>query len=154
MQDSLIHHLNTMTTWVIFWNVWLIRIFVRDEIYLPHCRKLQCQQVQIQFRSVVSRAGFFATPWTAASQGSLKKKYIYIYIVIKNTTFFFKIIQICVVVQFLSHVWLFATPWTATRQASLSFSISWSLLKLVFIGLVMPSNHLIFCRLLLLLPSH
>ena len=54
-----------------------------------------------------------------------------------------------VVIQLLSHVWLFVTPWTA-RQASLSFTISWSLLRLVFIESVMPSNHLILCHPLLL----
>ena len=45
------------------------------------------------------------------------------------------------------------TPWTAVLQASLSFSISWSLLKLMSIESVMPSNHLILCHPLLLLPS-
>ena len=45
------------------------------------------------------------------------------------------------------------TPWIAARQASLSFTVSWSLLKLMFIELVMPFNHLIFCYPLLLLPS-
>ena len=53
----------------------------------------------------------------------------------------------------LSHVQLFATPWTATHQASLSFTISQSLLKLMPSELVMPSNHLILCCPLLLLPS-
>ena len=56
-------------------------------------------------------------------------------------------------VQSLSHVQLFATPWTVSRQASLSFTISQSLLKLMSIELVMPSNHLTLCRPLLLLPS-
>ena len=56
-------------------------------------------------------------------------------------------------VHSLSCVWLFETPWTAIRQTSLSITNSWSLLKLVSIELVMPSNHLIFCRPLLLLPS-
>ena len=56
-------------------------------------------------------------------------------------------------VQSLSHVWLFATPWTAARQVSLSITNSWSLLKLMFIESVMPSNHLILCRPLLLPPS-
>ena len=56
-------------------------------------------------------------------------------------------------VQSLSHVWLFATPWTAAHQASLSITNSWSLLKLMSIELLMPSNHLILCRPLLLLPS-
>ena len=53
----------------------------------------------------------------------------------------------------LSHVQVFVTPWTAARQASLSFTISWNLLKLMSIESVMPSNHLILCRPLLLLPS-
>ena len=57
------------------------------------------------------------------------------------------------IVQSLSHVQFFATPWTATCQASLSFTISQILLKLMAIKLVMPSNHLIFCNPLLLLPS-
>ena len=55
--------------------------------------------------------------------------------------------------QSLSRIQLFATPWTAACQASLSITNSWSLLKLMSIELVMPSNHLIFCCLLLLLPS-
>ena len=46
------------------------------------------------------------------------------------------------------------TPWTAARQASLSITNYWSLLKLMSIELVMPSNHLILCRPLLLLPSN
>ena len=56
-------------------------------------------------------------------------------------------------VQFLSCVWLFVTPWTAACQASLSFTISWSLLKLMSIELVMPFNHLILCCPLFFLPS-
>ena len=53
----------------------------------------------------------------------------------------------------LSHVRLFATPWTTACQASLSITNSWSLLRLMSIELVMPSNHLILCHPLLLLPS-
>ena len=53
----------------------------------------------------------------------------------------------------LSHVWLFATPWTTACQASLSITNSWSLLKLMSIESVMPSNHLILCHPILLLPS-
>ena len=56
-------------------------------------------------------------------------------------------------VQSLSHVRLFATPWTAARQASLSITSSRSLPKPMPIESVMPSNHLILCRPLLLLPS-
>ena len=50
------------------------------------------------------------------------------------------------------HVWLFATEWTAAHQASLSFTVSWKLLRLMSSDLVMPSNHLILCSSLLLLP--
>ena len=56
-------------------------------------------------------------------------------------------------VQSLSHVHLFVTPWTAARQASLSIANSQSLLTLMSIESVMPSNHLILCCPLLLLPS-
>ena len=56
-------------------------------------------------------------------------------------------------VQLLSHVQLFVTPWTATHQSSLSISNSWSLPKLMSIELMVPSNHLILCRHLLLLHS-
>ena len=56
-------------------------------------------------------------------------------------------------VQSLSHVRLFATPWTAACQASLSITNSQSPPKLMSIELVMPSNHLILCPPLLLLPS-
>ena len=63
---------------------------------------------------------------------------------------------LCMCVQFsslLSQVQLFATPWTAALQASLSITNSQSLLKLMSIESVMPSNHLILCHSLLLLPS-
>ena len=56
-------------------------------------------------------------------------------------------------VQSLSRVQLFATPWTAAHQAFLSITTSCSLLKLMSIESVMPSNHLILCRPLLLPPS-
>ena len=56
-------------------------------------------------------------------------------------------------VQSLSHVWLFATPWTAARQASLFITSSQRPPKLMSIESVMPSNHLILCHPLLLLPS-
>ena len=55
-------------------------------------------------------------------------------------------------VQSLSCVQLFVTPWTAAHKTSLSITNSWSLLKLMYIESVRPSNHLILCR-LLLLPS-
>ena len=57
------------------------------------------------------------------------------------------------VVESLNCVQLFATPWTAAYQVSLSFTITWSLLKLMYIESVMSSNHLILCHPFLLLPS-
>ena len=56
-------------------------------------------------------------------------------------------------VRSLSYVWLFVTPWTAAQQASLSITNSWSPPKPMSIKSMMPSNHLILCRPLLLLPS-
>ena len=56
-------------------------------------------------------------------------------------------------VQLLSRVRLFVTPWTAAHQSSLSITNSWNLLKLMSIESMTPSNHLILCRPLLLLPS-
>ena len=61
--------------------------------------------------------------------------------------------SIAVAVQSLSHVWLFATPQTTACQASLSITNSHSSLRLMSIESVMPSNHLILCCPLLLLPS-
>ena len=63
-----------------------------------------------------------------------------------------KVDVIIVVVQWLNCVWLSAMPWSAAYQYSLSFTVSWSLLKLMSIELMMPSNHLIFYH-PLLLPS-
>ena len=56
-------------------------------------------------------------------------------------------------VQSLSHIQFFASSWTKERHASLSITKSWSLLKLMSMELMMPSNHLILCCPLLLLPS-
>ena len=70
----------------------------------------------------------------------------------------FSVGMICPLMQFssaqsLSHVWFFVTLWNGTHQASLSVTNSQSLLKLMSIELVMPSNHLILCHPLFLLPS-
>ena len=56
-------------------------------------------------------------------------------------------------VQLLIHGQIFAIPWTTAQQASLSITNSWSLLKCMSVESMMPSNHLIHCRPLLLLPS-
>ena len=85
----------------------------------------------------------------------IKEQFIYN----KNTYFNYTVWVLAVVyshissVQSRSHVWFLATPWTAARQASLSITNSWSLLKLMSIESMMPSNHLILCHPLLLPPS-
>ena len=69
-------------------------------------------------------------------------------LILKTTVSFCGVVV--VVVQSLGRVWLFETPLPAARQASLSFIVSWNLLKLKPIESVMPSNHLVLCRPLLL----
>ena len=62
-------------------------------------------------------------------------------------------IKSCCYMHSRSRIQLFATPWTAACQASLSFTVSWSLLKILSIELVMLPNHFILCHPFLLLPS-
>ena len=76
-----------------------------------------------------------------------------IVILVSHTLFLSIYFLIPLVVQLLSCAQLFAVPWTEAHQASLSFTLSQSLLKLMSIESMMPSNHLILCRSLLLLPS-
>ena len=79
------------------------------------------------------------------------KVYIHTYIYIYTHTHTH--IYIYIVVQLLTHVQLFAIPWTAACQPSLSLTMFQGLLKLMSIESVMPSNHLILCHPVLLLPS-
>ena len=85
-------------------------------------------------------------------QGSGVYCYKATYVVRKFFTMVGYNIRIFSSVQLLSHIQL-CNPWTAVRQASLSITNSWSLLKLISIESVMPSNHLILCHPLLLPPS-
>ena len=85
------------------------------------------------------------------TEGDSKGRTIrYVHIVDVRQLFWWAVILAFAVVQSPSHVWLSATPWTAARQASLSITTSHSLLKPMSSELVMPSNHLILCRPLLL----
>ena len=86
-----------------------------------------------------------STPWQETSRGLCFT--FWSYLLLTPLKQFFSS------VQSLSHVRLFVTPWTAARQASLSITNSQSLFKLMSTESVMPSNHLILCRPLLLLPS-
>ena len=92
----------------------------------------------------------FYKPWVLNAQLTFYKWFL-LFLVRFILTFL--VVVVVVVVQSLSHVQLFTSPWTAAHQASLSFTISQSLLKLISIELVMPSNHLILCRPLLFLSS-
>ena len=71
----------------------------------------------------------------------------------ESETFKSRVVPFAVVGPSVSHVQLFATLWIDAKQSSLSFSISQSLLKFMFIESVMPSNHLFLCHPFLLLPS-
>ena len=89
-----------------------------------------------------------ATPWTAACQATLSMGF--------SRQEYWSGLPVPTPAnqnQFSSVSQLFAIPWTAARQASLSMTNSWSLPKLMSIESVMPSNHLILCHSLLLLPS-
>ena len=98
--------------------------------------------------------GWFLSHWTTREvpQHFLKSS-VYRHIKHTGAERTTTILDFLVVVQLLSCIWLFATPWIAARQALLSFTISWSLLKLISIESVMLSNHPIFSRPVLLLPS-
>ena len=100
------------------------------------------------------------TTWTLVmNSGSAIHRCMSLNISVSSSIFFHKmqinipILINVVVVQVLSCVQLFATPWTTARQASLSFTISWSCLKIISFESVMPSDHLVLCHPLLLLPS-
>ena len=97
------------------------------------------------------QVGFYL--WIARLIQYLKSSFLWIsvWIIYLFHPFIFKLWV--VVAQSLSHVILFETPWTAACKAFLSFTISQSLIKLISIESTMPSNRLIFCHPLLLLPS-
>ena len=118
---------------------------------LPSRRRVGFSRVKGFLRCVCPAFSLEVCDWSRNKQGSMyyawkinRKRWPWNF----STEFHF------ISVQLLSHVWPLATPWTVARQASLSLSfiISWSLLKLLSIESVMPSNHLIHCHPLLLLP--
>jgi len=124
-----------------------------------------CNKSSVQ---LLSCDQLFATPWTVTRQASLSitncqslpKPMSIESVMLSNHLILCRpllllpwIFPSISSVQLLSCVWLFATPWTAAHQASLSITNFRSSPKLMFIESVMPSNHLILCRPLLLLPS-
>ena len=91
-------------------------------------------------------------PLSSAISQSLLKFLLIESVMLSDHLIQFKKVGRFSLVQSLSCVWLFTTPWTVAHQASLSFTNSWSLLTLMSVELVMPSNHVILCR-PFLLPS-
>ena len=83
---------------------------------------------------LLSRVRLFSTPWTTAYQAPPSMGF--------SRQEYWSGVPLPSPVQSLSHVQFFEPPWTATRQASLSFTISWSVLRLMSIKSMMPSNHL------------
>ena len=79
--------------------------------------------------------------------------YTWLFMQYIDNVVYYNVYTFVIVVQLLSLVWLFVTPWTAAHQASLFFTISQSLLRLMSIESMMPSNHPILSHPLLLLPS-
>ena len=126
---------------------------------------LQCMKVKSE-SEVAQSCLTLATPWTAASGAPLSMGFsrqecwsglllpspsLVNYLSPNGSPYSILGIQFSIV-QSISRVWLFATPWITARQDSLSFTNSWSLLKLMSIESAMPSSHLILCCPLLLLP--
>ena len=127
--------------------VWLSPFDVHLKLS-QHCLLISC--IPIQNKKLGGKkeyAGGFQSPYT------------FIHQLFKFFWPGFYLLQLLILLQYstvqsLSHVQLFETPWTSARQASLSINSSRSLLKLMSIQLVMPSNHLILCCPLLLLSSN
>ena len=144
----------TGLNWVItvptgFWSVWAAEVW---ELLV----KVIWGEIAGHWENICKFSMSYKYIWIQNWTQSLKKKYR-----LRNCLLMLEAeeytvwiwVQITSSVQSLSRVWLFVTTWTAARQASLSLTNSWSLLKLMSIESVMPSNHLILCRPLLLLPS-
>ena len=124
-----------MDLFVLF--VFFFFFFLPFFYFKPHFQgKRHQRSIQKMHFLMISVAGLCVSALSSRCQAQVTSRYVPV-----------------VVVQLLSRVWLFVTPWTVANQASLSFTISRSLLRLVSIELMMPSNHLILCCPLLLLPS-
>ena len=135
-----LYFLSWFSWWLRWWRICLqyrrpgFNPWVGKIVWRRECYPLQCSCLE---NSMDRGAWWKYNPWGRNKSDMTER-----------LTYFFLI-----VVQLLSRVWLSVTPWTAARQASLPFTISQSLLKLMSIESVMPSNHLVLCHPFLLLPS-
>ena len=146
---SRLSHVHVFATpWTVALQALLSMGFSRQEYWseLPFSSPGESSQPRDQTWVSCIAGGFFTVWTTGEAQQCIVDHYYKILVSIFPCTG--HLINIIVVV----HVRLFLTPWTAAHQAALSFTISWSLLKLMSVESVMPSNHLILCR-PLLLPS-
>ena len=130
------------------WNWWVCLRWLQNETIWVSNRlitKVEEDTIETYILKLPVVKAFYFLP--SCMSYHLLDEFLKIYFVIFNTW------CQCSSVQLLSHVWFFATPWTAACQASLSITNSWSPPKPMSIESLMPSNHLILCHPLLLLPS-
>ena len=138
-----------MYDWVPLLPTWNYNIIVK-QLHFDIKKLKQTTQKLKKNKNAFTKTSRPTNIWSVLDYGHLGLIKL-IYEIIHHTEGLYFFVKV-VVSQLLS-VQLFATPWTAAHQASLSFTISWSLLKLMSIEKVTFSNHCILCHLLLLLPS-
>ena len=121
-----------------FWDFpFIFRFWTFTTLQLIHCYSGSPFNLKIHIHMVHQFFSYFLFLWVL----------VHFLVTVSKSLIF------VVVVQLLNHVWLFVTPWTAALQTSLSSTISENFFKFMSIELLMPSNHLILCCPLLLLPS-
>ena len=152
-------HLSLLSCWLILFHCFYINIIARISRILirnvVHLSTSSTSNIKYTFESIYK--GTFT--FKLADISDFKNPTLFFYLIFFNSIFilYYRIVDVQYCVCFrccfsvAQSVPLFLTPWTAARQASLSFFISQSLLKLMSIKLVMPSNHSILCHPLLLL---
>ena len=128
-------------------NPWLIHVSVWQKP-LQYCKVISLQLIKINGKKLITTTKSGSTTLHSVSNAevSYPQQRLVLSVILVILVVFSS-------VQLLSHVQLFATPWIPAHQASLSITNSPNLLKLMSIESVMPSNHLVLCSPLLLLPS-
>ena len=109
-------------------------------------KKILCYEQTVSMSKKKKKLAFFSHP------GVYGWRFLINVVIFLEYSLLFKETEITVAPQSLSWVQIFVIPWTAAGQASLSFTTSWNLFKLMSIESTIPSNHLILCPPLLLLP--
>ena len=148
-QSIISHCLDTGLGHIICFNLWLSRCDVSMSLQcdlLCFLQKKGMFHVRIMLSLKPSFIKVMEKTWTSPKRRSrlVQQSLAQISLTLANFSQFSSVTQLCLAL---------CDPWTAVRQASLSITNSWSLVKLMSIESVMPSNHLILCRPLLLPPS-